>query len=67
LQLRRLLGIPSRDALDAFLKKRGVWLEYSLDDFRREGRLTSPPLTSQENDQPGLTDVAGSVVKKMLA
>ena len=34
-QLRRLLGIPSRYELDAFLKKRGVWLDYNVDDFRR--------------------------------
>jgi len=40
-QLRRLLGIPSRYELDAFLKKRGVWLEYTLEDFRREGEITS--------------------------
>jgi hypothetical protein len=30
LQLRRLLGIPSRYDLDVFLKKHGVWLEYTL-------------------------------------
>ena len=40
-QLRRLLGIPSRDDLDAFLKRRGVWLEYTVDDFRREGEITA--------------------------
>jgi hypothetical protein len=39
-QLRRLLGIPCRYELDAFLKKRGVWLEYTLEDFRREGEIT---------------------------
>src|ERR1051326_1454156 len=38
-QLRRLLGIPSRYELDAFLKQRGVWLDYSVEDFRKEGRL----------------------------
>jgi hypothetical protein len=41
-QLRRLLGIPNRYELDGFLKKRGVWLEYSLDDFQREGETTAP-------------------------
>jgi predicted HTH domain antitoxin len=41
-QLRRLLGISSRYELDAFLKKRGVWLEYTIDDFRREGEITAP-------------------------
>ena len=40
-QLRRLLGIPTRDQMDAFLKTRKVWLEYSLEDFRREGELTA--------------------------
>jgi predicted HTH domain antitoxin len=43
-QLRRLLGIPSRYEMDAFLKKRGVWLEYTIDDFRREGEITAPLL-----------------------
>ena len=43
-QLRRVLGISSRYELDAFLKKRGVWLEYTLEDFRREGELTAPLL-----------------------
>lgn len=40
-QLRHLLGIPSRDELDAFLKGRGVWLEYTIEDFRREGEITA--------------------------
>jgi hypothetical protein len=40
-QLRRLLGIPSRDDLDAFLEKRGVWLEYTVDDFHREREITA--------------------------
>jgi hypothetical protein len=40
-QLRRLLGIPSRYELDAFLKKRGVMLEYTVDDFRSEGEITA--------------------------
>jgi predicted HTH domain antitoxin len=40
-QLRSLLGIPSRYEMDAFLKKRGVWLEYSVEDFRREGEITA--------------------------
>ena len=41
-QLRRLLAIPSRYELDAFLKKRGVWLEYTVEDFRQEGEITAP-------------------------
>jgi len=46
-QLRRLLGIPSRYELDAFLKQRGMWLEYTLEDFRREGEITSALLAQQ--------------------
>ena len=33
--LRRLLGI-SRYDLDGFLKGHDVWIEYSIDDLRRE-------------------------------
>lgn len=50
-QLRRLLGIPSRYELDAFLKKRGVWLEYTLEDFRREGEITAPLLARPGEDE----------------
>ncbi len=46
-QLRRALGIPSRYEFDAFLKKRGVWLEYSLEDFRRERDITAPLLAQR--------------------
>ena len=42
--VRRVLGAPSRYELEAFLKKRGVWLEYTLEDFRREGEITAPLL-----------------------
>jgi hypothetical protein len=35
-ELRRLLGIPSRYELDGFLKAHGVWIEYGIEDFRRE-------------------------------
>jgi predicted HTH domain antitoxin len=52
-QLRRLLGIPSRHELDAFLKKRGVWLEYTLEDFRREGETTAPLLGQHGNEESG--------------
>ena len=47
-QLRRVLGISSRYELDAFLKKRAVWLEYTLEDFRREGEITTPLLAQRE-------------------
>jgi hypothetical protein len=35
-ELRRLLGIQSRYELDGFLKAHGVWIEYDIEDFRRE-------------------------------
>ena len=51
-QLRRVLGIPSRYEMDGFLKKRGVWLEYSVDDFRHEGEVTARLLAQrgEENE-----------------
>jgi hypothetical protein len=51
-QLRRVLGVPSRYELDAFLKKGGVWLEDTLEDFRREGEITaSLAQPGEENEQ----------------
>ena len=38
-QFRRLLGL-SRVGADELLKAHGVWLDYTLDDFRREGDAT---------------------------
>jgi predicted HTH domain antitoxin len=35
-ELRRLLGFGSRYQLDGFLKAHGVWIEYTVEDFRRE-------------------------------
>ena len=35
-QLCNLLGIPSRQDLDEFLKRHGVPLEYTIEDFERE-------------------------------
>ena len=46
-QLRRLLGISSRYELDGFLKRRGVWLEYTMDDFKREGKITAALLSPE--------------------
>lgn len=40
-QLCQLLEIPSRYELDGFLKRHGVPLEYSLDDFDREGATSA--------------------------
>ena len=35
-ELRRLLGFESRYELDGFLKERGLFLDYTTDDVRRE-------------------------------
>ncbi len=40
-QLRRLLGFETRYELDGFLKRHEVWLEYSLEDFEREGEISA--------------------------
>jgi predicted HTH domain antitoxin len=40
-QLCQLLDIPSRHDLDAFLKRHGVPLEYSLEDFDREAATSA--------------------------
>lgn len=40
LEVCRLLEIPSRNDLDAFLKRHGVPLEYSIEDFEREGEAS---------------------------
>ena len=35
-QLRRLLGLPTRISVDAYLKEHGVELEYTLEDLERD-------------------------------
>jgi len=35
-QLRQLLGLTTRDALDGFLKAHEVWLNYTQEDLERE-------------------------------
>ena len=40
-QLRQLLDIPSRYELDGLLKRHGVPLEYTIDDFEREGETSA--------------------------
>jgi hypothetical protein len=35
-ELRRLLGFDTRSELDGFLKAHGVWMNYTIDDLRRE-------------------------------
>jgi predicted HTH domain antitoxin len=34
--VRRLLGYQTRAEVDGFLKRHGVWLEYTLDDLERD-------------------------------
>ena len=40
-ELCRLLDIPSRSDLDAFLKRHGVPLEYTIEEFEREGATSA--------------------------
>ena len=40
-QLGRLLDIPSQYELDGFLKQHGVPLEYTFEDFEREGATSA--------------------------
>lgn len=40
-QLCQLLEIPSRYELDGFLKHHGVSLEYTMEDFEREGAASA--------------------------
>ena len=49
-QLCQFLDIPSRDELDAFLKHHGVPLEYSFEEFEREG-ATSSRLWQKRQDE----------------
>jgi hypothetical protein len=35
-ELRRLLGLSTRYELDGFLKAHEVWVDYTVEDFRRE-------------------------------
>ena len=46
----QLLDIPSRNDLDAFLKCHGVPLEYTIEDFEREGE-TSVRLRRQRHSE----------------
>jgi hypothetical protein len=34
--LRRLLGFQTSDEIDTFLRTHEVWIDYSLDDLKRE-------------------------------
>ncbi len=49
-QLGQLLEISSRDELDGFLKNHGVPLEYTLDDFEREGAKSAQRWQKRQHD-----------------
>jgi hypothetical protein len=51
-QLRQLLDIPSRHDLDGFLKRHGVPLEYTLDDFEREGETSARLRAKRQTELP---------------
>jgi hypothetical protein len=35
-EMRRLLGFGTRYQLDGFLKAHDIWVDYTIEDFRRE-------------------------------
>lgn len=39
-QVRRLLGFETRYELDGFLKRHGVYLNYSVDDLERDAEVS---------------------------
>jgi hypothetical protein len=49
-QLRQLLDIPTRHDLDGFLKHHGVPLEYTFDDFAREGEISARLHTKRQTE-----------------
>jgi hypothetical protein len=49
-QLCQLLEIPSRDELDRFLKHHGVPLEYTFEDFEREGTTSARMWEKRQHD-----------------
>lgn len=54
-QLGQLLEIPSRYDLDAFLKHHAVPLEYTIEDFEREG-VTSARLWEKRREELAAED-----------
>lgn len=55
-QLCQLLEIPSRYELDGFLKEHGVPLEYSIDDFEREGATSARLWDKRQGERATETD-----------
>ena len=50
-QLCQLLEIPSRYDLGGFLKEHGVPLEYTIEDFEREGMTSERLLQKRESER----------------
>ena len=59
-QFRRILGLGRFEA-DALLKAHCVWLDYSLDDFKREGEVSrqSGPRCPSHSRRTGRAGSAG--------
>jgi hypothetical protein len=55
-QLCHVLEIPSRYDLDGFLKQHGVPLEYSIDDFEREGATSARLWEKRQAELPPESD-----------
>jgi predicted HTH domain antitoxin len=53
-ELGTLLGLD-RYELDGFLKKREVWLEYTIEDFQREGEITKNLREKEEANRRAYT------------
>ena len=51
-QLCQLLDMPSSDDLDGFLKRHGVPLEYTIEDFEREGATSARLWQKRQADGP---------------
>lgn len=50
-QLGQLLAIPSRYEIDGFLKRHGVPLDYSIEEFEREGDASARLRDQRETER----------------
>jgi hypothetical protein len=51
-----LLNLPSRYDLDGLLNEHGVLLEYSIDDFEREGLTSARPWHKRQAERGAQPD-----------
>lgn len=51
-QVQRLLGFGSRWHVHRFLKERGVYLDYTMEDFEREMAINRKLRTKRPHDEP---------------